>query len=217
MRCDAMRCDAMRCDAMRCDAMRCDAMQCDAMQCNASRLKVVLRNGGCPGLSGGRSDSPHRGIPQQHIMRLWWNQSLASCGWWLVGDPSVRLSVHPVRPHVNTYVRETCFRVSQRRQRRQSSSIAIEAASGPIARHYYICEYVATSFRAENRTPRCTCHRVTLVLSELNIEIFEDENQERILINIAEERERERNFQDPIHEQMSIILVQKLNPWNISC
>lgn len=23
-------------------------------------------------------------------MRLWWNQSLASCGWWLVVDPSVR-------------------------------------------------------------------------------------------------------------------------------
>lgn len=103
---------------------------------DASRLKVVLRNGGCPGLSGGRSDSPHRGIPQQHIMRLWWNQSLASCGWWLVGDPSVP-SVRPfVRPSVRTYVR-TYVRprnVLPRRaallsQRRRSSSIVIKSAS----------------------------------------------------------------------------------------
>lgn len=142
-------------------------------RCNASRLKVVLRNGGCPGLSGGRSDSPHRGIPQQHIMRLWWNQSLASCGWWLVGDPSVRLSVHPVRPHVNTYVRETCFRVSPRRQRRQSSSIAIETAPGPITRHYYPRLRRDENFRAENRTPgRPPAHVSSSDLSELNIDDF---------------------------------------------
>lgn len=47
-------------------------------------------------------------------MRLWWNQSLASCGWWLVGDPSVRPSVCP-SVYIRPYVRETCFRVGPRR------------------------------------------------------------------------------------------------------
>lgn len=41
----------------------------------------ALHSGCVPWLSGGRSDSPYRGIAQRHIMRLWWNQSLASCGW----------------------------------------------------------------------------------------------------------------------------------------
>lgn len=59
--------------------------ECIPVKSHALHSGCVLR-----GLSGGRSDSPYRGIAQRHIMRLWWNQSLASCGWWLVVDPSVR-------------------------------------------------------------------------------------------------------------------------------
>lgn len=106
-------------------------------RCNASRLKVVLRNGGCPGLSGGRSDSPHRGIPQQHIMRLWWNQSLVSCGWWLVGDPSVRPSILSV--HTFIYVRPWNVLPCQSallRQRRQSSIDRDRDRAATITRHY---------------------------------------------------------------------------------
>lgn len=124
-------------------------------RCDASRLKVVLRNGGCPEFSGGRSDSPYRGIPQQHIMRLWWNQSLASCGWWLVGDLSVRLSVRPsVRPY-------TCYMFAKRasalvRIAPPASTILIDdrdrgTAATITTRHYW--ERIVTEILAPKRAP----------------------------------------------------------------
>lgn len=109
---------------------------------DAFRLKVVLRNGGCSGLFGGRSDSPHRGIPQQHIMRLWWNQSLASCGWWLVGDPSVP-SRPSIRPHVPTCIctsEERAFvsvRALLRQRRRSSTVIETTALRRSSSTHHY--------------------------------------------------------------------------------
>lgn len=125
-------------------------------------VKSWLRNGGCPRFSGGRSDSPHRGIPQQHIMRLWWNQSLASCGWWLVGDPSVRPSVH-------ISVRASVKRVSASLYLRSSSIVIETATRRSPTRHY--SRVRRKNFGAENWTPNRVYHQTFfhLVLNELKL------------------------------------------------
>lgn len=163
-------------------------------RCNASRLKVVPRNGGCPGLSGGRSDSPHRGIPQQHIMRLWWNQSVTGELWVVASRrpihpsirPSIRPSIHPSIPSVHTFIRTSV-------KRRASASIRVASVdnlhrlwSRPRRRRssVIIREYAATRILAPKKLDVRTASTTHMsssdfsFSSELNtLTIFEDNNQ----------------------------------------
>lgn len=105
-------------------------------------------------------------------MRLWWNQSLASCGWWLVGDPSVRPSVH-------TSIRETFFprHFANRDPHRSRSPRPRRDRSSPTRR----CARRGENFGADNWTPG-RVYRPTVWLS-VSWTLFEGKKKSIFSIN----------------------------------
>lgn len=107
-------------------------------------------------------------------MRLWWNQSLASCGWWLVGDPSVRPFV---RPYVHTYVKRVSASLYLR-----SSSIVIETATRRSATALLSESARRENFGAENWTSDRACRQTnSVVWPSVSWTIFEELVNRRIL------------------------------------
>lgn len=126
-------------------------------------------------------------------MRLWWNQSLASCGWWLVGDPSVRPSVRSsIRPSVHTSIHTSVKRASASvRVASPASTIFIDCdrdrAVDDHDRRVIIRERVATRILAPKIAPNPGCFRRKRVCCVCDLSLDFSERFSRREVDLSEQ------------------------------